>query len=149
MKRYQFRLEPVLKMRRFKEENCRMELGRLLTELGRINDQLQHDQNEIDTYFKIQEGALKVGMNAGQIQTLPLLVQGKKRNIELLLRDKTRQERLIEEKKQELAQARGELKVIEKLREKDHDEFLRGERKVEDEKIEEQTRNWLLNKDRN
>lgn len=148
MRKYQFRLEPVLKVRKLKEENCRMELGQLLMQLNRIEDQLNHDRKEIDTYFEIQEGALKIGMSAGQIQTFPMLVAGKERNIQLLLAEKERQEQQIEHKKQELAVLRGELKVIEKLKEKEQAEFKKAMNKEIDQKVEEQTQNWLLHKDR-
>lgn len=143
MKRYQFRLDPVLKLRKLKEENCRMELGQLLTALNRLQDQLKHDREEIQNYYRIQEGALKGGMTAAQIQTFPMLVQGKERNIELLKRDIKRQEELIVEKKQELAKLRGDLKVIENLKEKDYEQYRKAVNKEIDQKVEEQTQNWL------
>ncbi len=147
-KKYVFRLEPVLKVRKLKEENCRMELGQLLQELLKIEDQLKHDQQEIVNYCKIQEGALKNGMSAGQLQAFPMLIAGKERNIELLIRDKTRQERIIEEKKQELATLRGELKGIENLREKDYNEYKKALNKEIDLQVEEQTQIWLQHKDK-
>jgi flagellar protein FliJ len=148
MKIYQFRLEPVLKLRKLKEENCRMELGQLLMELTRIEDQLQHEKIEIDNYYKIQEGSLKNGMTAGQLQAFPMLVAGKDRNIDLLLIEKNKQEKRVEEKKQELAQLRGDLKVMENLKQKGHDEHRKALNKEIDQKIEEQTQNWLLHKDK-
>ena len=143
MKKYTFRLEPVLKVRKLKEENCRMELGQLLMHLNRIDDQLAHDQKEINKYYEIQEGALKNGMRGGQLQAFPMLVAGKERNIELLKRDRIKQEQLIADKKQELATVRGELKVVENLKEKDYTEYRRLLNKEIDQKVEEQTQNWL------
>ncbi len=143
MKKYVFRLEPVLKVRKLKEENCRMELGQLLTQLNKIMDQLKHDQVDIEKYFTIQEAGLKTGMRAGQLQAFPMLVEGKERNIQLLKRDKLLVEKSIEEKKQELAIARGELKVIENLKEKDYIEYRKATNKEIDQKVEEQTQNWM------
>lgn len=148
MKKYSFRLEPVLKLRKLKEENCRMELGQLLSQLNQIEDQLKHDRNEIENYYKIQEGSLKTGVRAGQLQAFPMLIAGKDRNIELLLRDKIKQEALVAEKKQELAQLRGDLKVMENLKEKNYDEYRKAYNKEVDQKVEEQTQNWLLNKEK-
>jgi flagellar FliJ protein len=148
MKRYTFRLEPVLKVRRLKEENCRMELGQLITELSRIENQLAHDRREIDNYYKIQENAMKNGIRGDQVQAFPMLVAAKERNIELLLRDKKKQEELIEAKKQELATLKGELKVIENLKEKDYNEYRKALNKEIDQKVEEQTQNWLQHKER-
>lgn len=148
MKKYAFRLDPVLKLRKLKEENCRMELGQLLMELTKIEEQLQHDQNEITNYYKIQEGAMKTGVRAGQLQAFPMLISAKERNIELLLRDKKRQENLVAEKKQELAQLKGDLKVMENLKEKSYDEYKKAFNKEVDQKVEEQTQNWLQHKDK-
>lgn len=148
MKKYTFRLEPVLKMRKLKEENCRMELGTLITHLSRIDEQLAHDRKEIDNYFKIQESAMQVGVRGDQIQAFPMLVAAKERNVQLLMRDRKSQEDLIEEKKRELAALRGELKVIENLKDKDYTEYRKAMNKEIDQKVEEQTQNWLQHKDR-
>lgn len=148
MKKYAFRLEPVLKVRKLKEENCRMELGQLLMELNRIEDQLAHDKNELDNYYKIQEGALKTGMSGSQLQAFPMLVAGKTRNIELLVKTKERQLEKVEQKKRELAQLKGDLKVMDNLKQKDYDEYRKALNKEIDQKVEEQTQNWLQTKDK-
>jgi flagellar FliJ protein len=145
MKLYKFRLEPVLKLRKLKEENCRTELGQLITQLNKIEGQLAHDRNEIQNYYNIQEGTLKKGMKAGQVQAFPMLVSAKEKNIQLLLRDKVDQEKLIEDKKQELAILRGELKVLENLKEKDYTEYRKALNKEIDAKVEEQTQIWMQN----
>src|SRR5690606_41411927 len=64
-------------------------------------------------------------------------------NIELLQRDKKIQERLIEEKKQELASLKGDLKVMENLKQKDFEDYRKAYNKEIDQKVEEQTQNWL------
>jgi flagellar FliJ protein len=148
MKKYTFRLDPVLKLRKLKEENCRMELGQLLMELNRIEDQLAHDRKEIDNYYHIQESALQTGMRGGQVQAFPMLIAAKNKNIELLERDKTKQNERVEAKKQELAQLRGDLKVMENLKEKSFDEWRKAVNKEIDQKVEEQTQNWLQTKDK-
>lgn len=148
MKKYTFRLEPVLKLRKLKEENCRMELGHLISQLNRIEDQLSHDRNEIDNYYRIQEGSLKAGVTGQQVQAFPMLIAGKERNIQLLLDEKKKQLQLIEDKKLELAQLKGDLKVMENLKEKDFGEYRKALNKEIDQKVEEQTQNWLQHKDK-
>lgn len=125
-----------------------MELGQLIMQLNRIEDQLKHDENEIVNYYKIQEGSLGQGVRASQLQAFPMLIEGKERNIELLQRDKKIQERLIEEKKQELASLKGDLKVMENLKQKDFEDYRKAYNKEIDQKVEEQTQNWLQYKDR-
>jgi len=143
MKKYLFKLDPVLKVRKLKEENCRMELGKLISFLSRIEDQIKHDTSEIQNYYKIQEASLQNGIRGNQVQAFPMLIAAKKKNIELLLRDKKEQERLIDLKKKELATLRGELKVLENLKEKDFDQYKKALNKEIDQKVEEQTQNWL------
>lgn len=148
MKRYTFRLEPVLKVRKLKEENCRMELGKLITEMVKIDNQLVHDRGEIDIFYAIQEENLKLGIRGGQLQAFPMMVSAKEANIQSLLRDKKILEQKITEKKQELALLRGELKVIENLKDKDYTDFRKAMNKEIDQKVEEQTQNWLQHKER-
>lgn len=148
MRKFEFRLEAVLKVRKLKEENCRMELGQLLVELNKIEDQINYDKKEIDNYYSLQENALKTGMAGNQLQTYSMLIDSKYINLKLLEEEKVRQERIIEEKKQELAVLKGELKVMENLREKSYDEYRKALNKEIDQKVEEQTQNWLNHKDR-
>jgi flagellar FliJ protein len=148
MKKYTFRLEPVLKLRKLKEENCRMELGQLNQELGKIEDQLEHDKIEIERYYNIQEGALKTGMRGGQLQAFPMMVAAKEENIKRLHKMKERQENLIEDKRKELALLKGDLKVMESMKEKDFDQYRKALNKEIDQKVEEQTQNWLQFKDK-
>ncbi len=143
MKKYTFKLDPVLKVRKLKEENCRMELGKLISFLNRIEDQIKHDSSEIQNYYKIQEASLQNGVRGDQVQAFPMLIAAKEKNIQLLHRDKKEQERLIDLKKKELATLRGELKVLENLKEKDFDQYKKALNKEIDQKVEEQTQNWL------
>jgi flagellar FliJ protein len=148
MKKYAFRLEAVLKLRKLKEENCRMELGQLILYLNKIEDQISHEKSEINKYYEIQEGALKNGAKGSQINAFPMLIGAKDQNINLLERDKKKQEELIADKKMELAQLRGDLKVMENLKEKDFQEYRKALNKEIDQKVEEQTQNWLQFKDK-
>lgn len=143
MRKYEFRLEAVLKLRRLKEENCRVELGQLQLQLARIDDQISHDRTELGRYQDIQELSLKGGVTAGQLQAFPMLMSAKEANIQALHRERTQQEKLIQEKREELARLRGELKVMENLREKDYTEYRKSLNKEIDQKVEEQTQNWL------
>ena len=148
IKQYQFRLEPVLKLRKLKEENCRTELGKLITELRRIDDQLAHDKAEIENYYKVQESAMKSGISGSQLQAFPMLVTAKEKNIQLLLLARSKQLVLIEKKKVELAQLKGDLKVMENLKEKGMEEHRKSVNKEIDQKVEEQTQIWMNYKDK-
>jgi flagellar FliJ protein len=143
MKRYQFKLEAVLKLRKLREENCRTELGILNRELEAITDRIAHEKNEIEKYYQIQEASLKNGASAGKLQAFPGIVAAKDKAVKLLEQQKKRQEEMIQEKKEDLAILRGELKVMENLKEKDHTEWKKAYNKDIDQKVEEQTQIWL------
>ncbi len=143
MKRYSFRLEAVLKLKKLKEENCRSELGRLNMQLQKIESEIDREKKEITRYYEIQENSLSKGISAHEIQTFPILVKGKEKNIALLDQNKSRQQRLIADKKIELAQLRGDLKIFENMKQKDFEEYRKAYNKDMDQKVEEQTRNWL------
>jgi flagellar FliJ protein len=146
MKRYNFKLDAVLKLRKLKEENCRTELGLLNRALEVIVQKIASDKEEIVKYYQIQELALKNGASAGKLQTFPSLVEAKEKNIQIFERKKKNHEDMIVEKKEELAILRGELKVMDNLKEKDFAEWKKAYNKEVDQKVEEQTQIWLDNR---
>ncbi len=146
IKKYAFKLEAVLKLRKLNEENCRMALGALMLEMQKYDNQIEYEKLQIDNYYKMQEDLLKTGMGGGQLRLIPDMIAAKTKNIQLLNRDKRKQQHLIDEKKQELAVVKGELKVMENLKEKDFQEYKRLTNKEIDQKVEEQTQLWLANK---
>ena len=148
MKKYQFKLDAVLKLRKLKEENCRTELGFLNRALDRIADQITHENGEISKYYQIQELSLQNGATAGKLQTFPGMVAAKEKAIKILEREKKRHEEMIVEKKEELAMLRGELKVMENLKEKDFGEWKKAYNKEVDQKVEVQTQIWLNHRDK-
>lgn len=148
MRKYHFKLDAVLKLRKLNEENCRTELGILNRTLEQLEERIAHERAEIDKYYQIQEVSLKAGASAGKLQSFPGLVAAKNKYLELLQREKKRQEDLIVEKKQELAVLRGELKVMENLKEKDFGEWKKAYNKEVDEKVEEQTQIWLTHRNK-
>ena len=143
MKKYIFRLEPVLKIRKLKEENCRMELGRLIIHLNGIEEQIVHENKEINNYYEIQEDSLKEGMLGNKLQAFSMLIIAKERNLLNFEIEKKNQLELIVTKKNELAHLRGELKVLENLKQKDFDSYKLAYNKDLNQKVEEQTQIWL------
>ena len=111
--------------------------------MQKIENQIELNKLEIKKYFEIQEKTISKGIQASQIQAFPFLIQGKEQNITILDDDKKRQEKLIADKKNELAKLRGDLKIFENMKQKDFEEYRKAYNKELDQKVEEQTRNWL------
>jgi flagellar FliJ protein len=116
--------------------------------LDKIEIQIQHEIDEIQHYYKVQEATLKTGVKGSQLQAFPLLVTAKEKKIKVLEAQKVRQLEYIEEKKKELAQLRGDLKVIENMKEKDYEQYRKAINKEIDQKVEEQTQNWLQHREK-
>ncbi len=148
MKKYQFKLDAVLKLRKLREENCRTELGFLIRAHEQIEAKIIQENEEIRKYFQIQEISLKEGASAGKLQAFPGLIAAKDKSIQNLELSKKKHETYIAEKKQELAELRGELKVMENLKEKDFGIWKKAYNKEIDEKVEEQTQIWLNHRDK-
>ena len=123
-----------------------MELGALMLHMQKIDSQIEYEKTQIDNYYKMQEDVLKAGAGGAQLQLIPNMISAKTKNIQLLNRDKRKQQQLIDEKRQELATVKGELKVMENLKEKDFNEYKKAMNKEIDQKVEEQTQLWLMNK---
>jgi len=143
MKAYKFKIEAVLKLRKIKEEKCRTELGSLIANLNRILDQIEYDYQQLDKYSDYQGAILGESVVANKLQVFPYLMEGKKRNLDLLKIEKLGIEKKIEEKKKELTKYKADLKVIEKLKEKDFESYKKTINKEISEKVEEQSMLWL------
>ncbi len=143
MKAYKFKIEAVLKLRKIKEEKCRTELGSLVANLNRVLDQIKYDYQQLDKYSDYQSVILGDAVVANKLQFFPYLMEGKKRNLDLLSLEKIKIEKKIEEKKVELAKLKADLKLIEKLKEKDFESYKKDLNKVINEKTEEQSMLWL------
>ena len=146
LKKYAFKLEAVLKLKKFNEETCRMELGALMLEMQKIDNQIEYEKLQIDNYYKMQEDLVTDGGAGSRLQMIPNLIAGKTKNIQLLNRAKRKQQQLIDEKRQQLIEVKAELQVMEKLKEKDFNAYKKALNKEIDQKVEEQTQLWLMNK---
>lgn len=116
--------------------------------LEKIENQIKHEKSEIENYYKIQEDSMRTGIRGSQIQAFPMLVAAKEKSLKHLDAQRLRQLEFIEDKKKELAQLRGDLKVMENMKEKDYETYRKALNKEIDQKVEEQTQNWLQHKDK-
>lgn len=125
MKKFKFRLEALQKLRDFKEKKLKIELGEILKEINAVEDRLTEIANEVEEGYRSQEQVLEDNTDGRLVKFYPIYFQGKSvdraENIEKLelLRIK------YVNKMEELKKARGESKVVEKLKEKDFKKFQR------------------------
>lgn len=137
MKKFQFKLDGVLKVREFKEKKVKIELGELLREISEVEDKIAQANQAISEAYLAQEKMMADPTKGQMIQFFPIFIQGKKddiKNKETLLWSLKKK---YDKKLQELAQARGEVKIMENFKEKKKEEWKKDKDKREQESIEE------------
>jgi flagellar FliJ protein len=138
MQKFKFKLDGLLKVREFKEKKVKIELGEILKEISAVEENIASANASIDETYKAQEVFMSDSSSSGQmLQFFPLFIQGKREDIknkENLLWSLNKK---YEKKILELATARGEVKVMEKFKEKKQSEYTHEKNKKEQEAIDE------------
>ena len=142
MKGYKFKLEALLKIRKIKEDKCKHEIGRMQIELANLKQQIvDHDQG-IELAYSDQEQSMQRGMEGREASFYPYFIQNKRENIKQLEQMVESVQDAIAKKFKELAQLRADVKVIEKMKEKDFEKAKKVYQKKQDQKVEELVRMW-------
>lgn len=124
MKRFHFGLQKVLELRQYREQEAKIELGRAIGILTEIEDRIRqnavrHQQAAAERFVNIggvgEEGA---GGSAATMLAWDNFILRLEQEAERLTQEAAAAELVVEEKRAEYRQASGELKAIEKLKEK-------------------------------
>jgi len=118
MKKFKFRLESVLKIRKFKEDKIKIEIGDILKKINEKNDQIMTIESSINDAYMSQDELLAEPSTGTMAQFFPFYIEGRKRDREQKERQLDALQRAYEDKMKLLAQARGEVKVLDKMKEK-------------------------------
>ncbi len=137
MQKFKFKLDAVLKMREFKEKKIKIELGEILREIGDVEEKIAAANKAIDETYVAQETFMADPAAGRMIQFFPYFIQGKKeeiKNKENLLWSLRKK---YDAKIKELAEARGEVKVMENFKDKKKGEWTKEYNKKQQENIDE------------
>jgi flagellar protein FliJ len=143
VKKFQFRLETVLKLRQREEEKCRQELGLLILKRNEIEKKIEKLNNEIDQIYQEQRDQLTMGILGRHVSYYPVHVDGHKSKIDSLKKMLFEQDEIINDKKNELSDKKSKLQIMEKLKEKDKFQWKKEYNKFVDNNFEEMTQNWI------
>lgn len=143
MKKFSFRLESVLKLRSIYEEKIKVELGELNKKKNRILQEINDARDAVGFLFKQQEAYLADVQNSSLALSISAGVSGNRQKINILKEELEDLETLIHRKIEQLAAARAEVKVMEKLKEKEMAKYKLLVKRDEIIKNEEQVRLWL------
>ena len=142
MKGHKFKLEVVLKLRKMKEDMCKMELGSLQKRMNELNGFISGHEQDIEEAYKEQEDALKTGLSAQSLHRYPMMISEKRDHIKRINQEKEHLTEEIDQKVQELAKLKGDVKVISNMKDKSLDEYKKRINKKINENLEEQNQNW-------
>lgn len=136
MKGFKFKLSGLLKLREFKESTIKSQLGEILREINRIESKIQEIEDSIDESYKSQEDFLAQPASGQMIKFFPYFIQGRKEDLVVqnnLLRGLRTQ---YEQKLIELKRARGDVKVLENMKDKKKSEYKKSTNKKREADIE-------------
>ncbi|WP_372651229.1 flagellar export protein FliJ [Halobacteriovorax sp.] len=133
MQKFKFKLDGLLKVREFKEKRLKVELGEILTQVQNVKDEIKKlNENIVETY-EAQEQFLSDPSGGDMVKFFPRFIKTKKADIKNKENLLFALEKKFEQKKTELGVARGEVKVIENLKEKKSTEHKKKvEKKFQD-----------------
>jgi flagellar FliJ protein len=137
MKKFKFKLDGLLKLREFNEKKIKIELGEILKEINHIEELIAKMNRDIDETYKAQDELIRSSADGRMLQFFPYFIQGRKEDIKnketLLWSLKKKYQAKVEE----LALARGQVKILENFKDKKQHEWKKERDKKEQESIEE------------
>jgi len=137
MKKFSFRLERVLDTRKIKEKQKQRETAVAIRLFETENEQLQEMEEKKQTAIAILKKMQKQEFNPGVLTLLHTTLDGQ------TWRCQQQQERVkiarvkLDQSRKSLMQARRSTKVVEKLRERRHKEYVQKVEKIEQKTIDE------------
>lgn len=142
MKKYKFKLEALLKMRKLEEEQCKMRIGRLQTKKNELLAEVEKQNMGIDEAYRSQEATIQGGASGLDLRFYPYYFQGKKAAKAKLNEQIEQLDDLLTEAYGMLKEFRAKAKVLEEMKEKDQKAHKKLANKQMHQKIEEQVMNW-------
>jgi|GEM_PF-580817 len=117
--KFKFKLEALLKVREFKEKNLKVELGRIIQEIELQKERIVQINSDIDQSYQTHDQMVNEVVSGSFLQFFPAYLKGKKAELELAHNNLDSLQKKMEAKLIELAQARGETKVLENQKDRE------------------------------
>lgn len=136
-KKFTFKLEGLLKLRHFKEEQLKVELGQINTEIQQTKNRISELKSHVEEAYESQEQSLKGSSDGRLARFFPYFIQAKKEDIKANENLLYSLERKYQQKLVEVSKAMGEAKLINNMKEKAKDAWKKEKEKKETEDIEE------------
>jgi flagellar export protein FliJ len=141
-KKYKFKLEALLKIRKIREDQCKTEIGRVQIEISKVKADIAEQSRGIAEAYDLQEQSLQGGATGLETRFHPYFVEGKRSHIDSLEKNLKELEDRVTRLYQILSQFRADVKVIDEMKTKDQKAYKKATDKKMHQEIEEQVQNW-------
>ncbi len=131
MKKFNFRLQTILKLKEFHEDKKKIELGQINKQRADIKHSIEQCYENIRIAKKEENDILANPISADFLPFYPRYIRGQKNKISQLKQELRDLDQEYEEKLKELNLARGEVKTFEKLKEKEFEKYNRDLKRAE------------------
>ena len=84
MKKFKYKLDGLLKLRKFEEDKLKSMLGQINNEINKCNEEEEKLKKDVQEGFTVQESLLATGVAAHQIRYMPDFLIAKKNHLEQL-----------------------------------------------------------------
>lgn len=136
-KKYKFKLEGLLKLRKLEEDQAKMALSLLQKKRNEITDKIAIIEEQMQEHYQEHEQLLKKGITARQSRFIPYFNEGKRAQLRKFERDLSEFDERIQQARDFLNTKRGNVKVIEKIKEKDVQAYKKEQTKKLNEELDE------------
>ena len=136
MKKYKFKLQGLLKLREFREHQEKLNLSKINKEIVRINDLIDKANVDIKIAYESADKLIEQGMDGQMISFYPMFIKSKRELIAQLEAQLTTLHQGHKVQVMTLAHHRGEVKVIENMKEKELSKYKKEQEKKTQEKID-------------
>jgi flagellar export protein FliJ len=142
MKGYKFKLEAVLKIRKLKEDACKMDIGRIQVQINKLKNDIAVHNDGIRQAYESQEKGLEKGLSGQELRFHPYFVGGKRADIEKIQSEINMLNEEVTQKYDHLKFLRADLKVVDEMKQKDKKKYKKDLEKKQYQELEEQVQNW-------
>lgn len=137
--KFKFKLDGLLKVREFKEKQIKLELGAILNDIEKAKGTIEKAQRDIEECYNAQEQFVSEPAAGRMVQFFPQFIQSKREEQKIQQNILYALEKKYNDKIKELATAKGDIKVLDNLKDKQKTEFTKIQEKKFQEQIDELT----------
>lgn len=137
MAKFKFKLDGVLKIREFKEKEAMNAIAEVVAQIEETKAEIRDIHSAIDRGYESQDSLKDGAIKGHQLSFYPMFFKGKNEHLKNCEAKLAALEKKYQRRVQEYAEAKGEVKVIEKLKDKEFAAFKKEmEKKVEENREE-------------